>query len=153
MTLDTAVQHIQQNVNVVENDVTDDIGEALIVAQHSAQHTEVNDDTGEALIVAKESTQDTEVTDEEPLSQKTSTILEDGGIQRMLNSIKSGKKSKKDWNITVAIFLRKFVDAKTIDKSFTKYELLDCLSPVLGKLAANGIKISASTSKKEIHCS
>ena len=78
-------------------------------------------------------------------------VLSTNDFDAMLCALRSGK-SKKTWTMSCQTFSELFVNASTINKSFTKEELVTATKPVLGKLNAlnEELHIRLSENKHQI---
>lgn len=77
-------------------------------------------------------------------------LISELDIGEMLKAIQNEAKINKSWNMSVEDFKSKFCDAKSIDKHFTKAELIACIQPVAGKLKSNGITCRNSLPKRDL---
>lgn len=77
-------------------------------------------------------------------------LISESDIHNMLKAVQTTGKTKKSWDISVQEFEQKFQNANSIDKSFTKAELVLCMQPVVGKLKSKGVTCKSSLPKHEL---
>jgi DNA repair ATPase RecN len=88
--------------------------------------------------------------EQENASNYSVKIISKDDVYSMLNAIQNDDKTKKSWDISVEEFGMKFKDANSINKNFTKADLVVCMQPIDGKLKAVGVKCGSSLPKPDL---